>query len=82
MQRIPGDTTLDSSLAFLRGGYSFISARCAHLGSDVFRTRLLGREVFCVLGEEGARMFYEPGRMTRRGALPLTALASLQDASA
>lgn len=79
MSDIPRLATLDSAPALLREGYPFISSRCAELDSDVFRTRLMGRQAFCVMGEDAARMFYEPGRMTRRGALPPTALASLQD---
>lgn len=31
------------------------------------------------MGEEATRAFYEPGRFTRRGALPPTALMLLQD---
>ena len=76
---LPRDQALDSSLAVLREGYSFIPRRCRELGTDAFTTRLMGREVTCVLGADAARMFYERGRMTRRGALPATALASLLD---
>ena len=43
---------------------------CAALGSDIFATRLLGRPAVCVSGPEAAHMFWQPGRFTRRGALP------------
>lgn len=36
-------------------------------------------KAICVMGEAAARMFYEPGRFTRKGAMPITALALLQD---
>jgi fatty-acid peroxygenase len=38
-----------------------------------------GREATFALGGDAARMFYEAGRMTRRGALPPAALLLLQD---
>ncbi len=79
MPHIPRDVTLDSSLALLSEGYRFISNRCRRLNSDVFETRLMLTPAVCVLGEDAARMFYEPGRFTRRGALPITALTLLQD---
>jgi fatty-acid peroxygenase len=74
--RAPG---LDLSLAFLAEGYAFMPRRYAALGSDMFATRLMLRRVLCVRGEDAARMFYQPGRFTRRHALPATTLALLQD---
>lgn len=79
MTGIPRDRALDSSLALLSEGYAFIGNRCRRFRSDVFQTRLLGRRAFCVQGEDAARMFYEPGRFTRRGALPAPTLRLLQD---
>ncbi|MFC3077291.1 cytochrome P450, partial [Phenylobacterium terrae] len=76
---LPRERSLDSTAALLREGYLFIGRRCRTLGSDVFRTRLMGRPAICAQGEAAARMFYEPGLFTRRGALPPTALLSLQD---
>ena len=75
----PREHTLDSSLALLREGYAFVRNRCQRFGTDAFNTRLMGREVMCVVGSDAAQMFYERGRMTRRRALPPTALASLLD---
>ncbi|MSU91568.1 cytochrome P450 [Rhodobacteraceae bacterium 2CG4] len=37
------------------------------------------RPVTCLCGAEAAREFYRPGRMTRRGAMPATVVALLQD---
>lgn len=79
MSRIPRDRSLDSTLALLSDGYSFISKRCRRYQSDIFETRLMFRRAVCISGEEAARVFYAPGRFTRRGALPPTTLLLLQD---
>ena len=69
----------DHTYAFLREGYDFISNRCAALGSDVFRARLMLRKVTCMRGASAAEVFYGSDRFTRRGAMPLTVLMLLQD---
>jgi fatty-acid peroxygenase len=76
MPHAPG---FDNTLALLAEGYRFLPNRCEQLGSDVFTTRLMLRRVVCVRGEDAARMFYQPGRFTRRRAIPPTTLALLQD---
>lgn len=79
MSEIPRERSVDSTIAFVREGYTFIGRRCRRLSTDVFRTRLMLRPVVCVQGEEAARMFYQPDRFTRRRAMPPTALFLLQD---
>jgi fatty-acid peroxygenase len=79
MPELPRDRSPDSTLALLSEGYRFISNRCRRLRSDAFETRLMLRRAVCISGEEAARVFYEPGRFTRQGALPLTVLLLLQD---
>lgn len=79
MSRIPRDNNLDSTLALLSEGYTFISKRCERYNSDIFETRLLLRKAICTMGAEAARMFYYPERFTRRAAIPPTALMLLQD---
>ncbi|MCT8266296.1 cytochrome P450 [Afifella sp. JA880] len=79
MPQMPREHTLDSSLAFLREGYEFVGRRCRDFNSDIFQTRLLGRRFYCTLGEDAAKMFYEPERFTRRSALPASTLKLLQD---
>ena len=76
---IPRDRAFDSSLAMLSDPYRFIAKRCARNGSDAFRTRLMLRRAVCIVGEEASRMFNQPDRFTRRGAVPVTALTLLQD---
>ncbi|MBX9700769.1 MAG: cytochrome P450, partial [Acetobacteraceae bacterium] len=75
----PSDRSPDASLALLREGYAFIPNRCRALCTDAFRTRLMLTPVLCMQGEEAARIFYHPGRFTRRGAMPASALRLVQD---
>lgn len=76
---IPRERAIDSTWSLLNEGYTFISSRCQRLGSDIFATRLMLRPVICMMGEEAARVFYEPGRLTRRQAMPTTTTMLLQD---
>lgn len=77
--KVPSDGAPDSTLAFLRDGYLFISKRCERLGSDVFATRLMLRRAICMRGAAAAELFYGSNRFTRLGAMPMTALKLLQD---
>ena len=79
VDQLPAEPTLDSTVALLREGYTFVSDRARRFHSDAFRTRLMLRRATCVVGEEAARMFYAPERFTRRGALPPHRLMLLQD---
>lgn len=76
---IPSDRSVDATAALLADGYTFISRRCERLDSDAFLTRLALRKVVCMRGAEAARVFYERGRMTQRGALPKITLWLLAD---
>ena len=69
----------DETLALLSEGYEFIPNRCEHHRSDLFETRLMLTRAVCMTGKEAAEVFYEPGRFTRKGALPQTTLRLLQD---
>ena len=79
-QGVPHTRVFDSTLKLLFEGYPFFQRRCAELDTDAFATRLMGRRAICVSGHEAARMFWHPGRFTRRGAIPPTTLMLLQDA--
>lgn len=76
---IPTLTGFDSTLAFLREGYVFVGDRCDTLATPAFRTRLMLRKVTFLRGPDAVRTFYHPGRMTRRGAMPSSVVALLQD---
>ena len=75
---VPHTRYADATWRFLTQGYNFIPRHCAELRSDIFATRLMGRRAICVSGPEAARMFWQPGRFTRRGAIPPHTLALLQ----
>ncbi|WP_160167979.1 cytochrome P450 [Sinorhizobium meliloti] len=79
MKSVPCTSSIDSTLALLREGYTFISARCDELRTDVFRTRLMLRPVLCMRGEEAAQLFYGSDDVTRVGSMPWTVLRLLQD---
>jgi fatty-acid peroxygenase len=67
---MPRDRHLDATGAFKRDPYRFIARRADEVGSDVFTTRLLGRETICLTGPEAARLFYDADRFERAGAAP------------
>lgn len=69
----------ESTIAFLREGYAFISSRCDALGVDLFTSRLALRPVTFVRGAEAARVFYDGKHFTRAEALPASVRHLLQD---
>ena len=73
---IPSDGVLDSTLAFLRDGYLFVSKRCDRLDSDLFSTRLMLRRAVCMRGAVAAELFYGSDHFTRVGAMPVTVARS------
>ena len=66
-------------MPFLVDGYLFGHRRFERLGTDAFRTRLAGRGITMLRGQEAARFFFESDRFTRAGAMPRSVLHSLQD---
>jgi len=79
MTAIATDPSPDATLALLRDGYGFVSRRCARLGADAFRTRLMLRPVLCARGSAAAKAFYTPDRFTRAGGMPAVTMRLLQD---
>ena len=71
MAEIPRDQRLDSTLAFVRDPYGFISSECRRRGTDLFQTRLMFRKTICMYGKDAAELFYDPDRFMRRGAMPM-----------
>ncbi len=70
VQAMPRTEGLDSSLALLSEGYTFISKRCQELETDVFETRLLLQKTICMRGRGAAELFYDRERFKRAGAAP------------
>ncbi|GAB3378400.1 cytochrome P450 family protein [Azotobacter armeniacus] len=77
MHRIPRDKGQDSTLALIHDPYRFIAKRCRLHGSELFETRLLLTMTLCMSGAEAARLFYEPERFMRQGAMPRRVQKSL-----
>jgi fatty-acid peroxygenase len=69
----------DDTLSLLAEGYRFMPRRFDALGADIFTTRLMLRRAVCMRGDAATRLFYEPGRFTRRRPLPPVTLTLLQD---
>ncbi len=69
-ERIPREHVLDNSLALIFEGYLFLPNRFRRLGTDIFQTRLFGKKVICIYGEEAAKVFYDNERFKRMGAAP------------
>ncbi len=66
---IPRDPAPDATLALFREGYDFLSKRADRFG-NVFRTRILMRDVICMRGPRAAELFYGTEGLTRVKALP------------
>ncbi|MBW7458400.1 cytochrome P450 [Paenibacillus sepulcri] len=69
-EQVPHEHGLDHTLALMREGYLFIPNRMEKYKSDIFVTHLLGQKVICMSGEEAVKVFYDPERFVRKGALP------------
>jgi fatty-acid peroxygenase len=70
MRSIPRDIWPDATLPLAADPYRFIARRARRLGTDAFRSRLLGRSAVFLTGPEAAAFFYAPGRFRRAGAVP------------
>lgn len=70
MRPIPRVRSIDSSLAFRRDPYRFITRQSRRLHSDLFRIRLLLQPTICLRGPDGARLFYDQTRFSRDHAAP------------
>src|SRR5262245_13257776 len=60
---------IGETLPFLKDSFGFFAARKAEHG-PVFKTRLLGDTVVCLVGPEAVSFFYDPRYFTRVGASP------------
>ena len=69
-EQVPHDKSLDNTLALMQEGYLFIKNRIDRYQSGVFQARLLLQNVICISGEEAAKLFYDPERFQKNGAIP------------
>jgi fatty-acid peroxygenase len=70
METLPFQDWPDSTITLLRDPYRHILSRCRKLGTQGFRTRLLGKEAVCLTGAEAARLVYDQQKFLREGAVP------------
>lgn len=70
MEALPFQHWPDATAALLEDPYRHILSRCRKLGTQGFRTRLLGRETVCLTGSNAARLVYDQTKFTREGAVP------------
>lgn len=68
--KIPNEKCPDSTINLLLEGYLYIPNRCRKYKSDLFATRIMGKKVICMSGEDSAELFYNNQLFTRKGALP------------
>lgn len=76
---LPRQPGIDDTRAFFREGYAYVGNRCRTFETDAFRTRIMLRNVVCMMGEDAARQFYDGMHFTRKGAIPSVTLRLLQD---
>ena len=76
---IPPSGSADDAIALLHDGYAYGTRRFRRLGTDAFRTRLLGRPTVVMRGREASSVFGDHRRMSRSGAIPRSVMHLLQD---
>ncbi|WEG10883.1 cytochrome P450 [Pullulanibacillus sp. KACC 23026] len=74
---LPHEEGFDHTFDLLREGYLFALNRRKSFNSDVFSTRLFGKDVICMNGTEAARLFYDSEKFERHGAAPNRVIQTL-----
>ncbi|SFE17476.1 fatty-acid peroxygenase [Lentibacillus persicus] len=67
---IPHEKGLDNTYQLLKEGFRYIPERRRKFQSDIFQTRLLGKKVICIGGEEASEIFYDEEKFKRKGVAP------------
>ncbi|WP_285741213.1 cytochrome P450 [Lentzea sp. NBRC 105346] len=67
----------DQSLRLLLEGYAWLPGLRRGTGSDVVRTRVMGRPALGLCGPEAAQFFYDEKHVQRHGAIPSPVLSTL-----
>ncbi len=75
--QMPHEEGFDHSFNFLREGYEFILNRKTKLQSNIFETKILGKNVICLVGEEAAQLFYDTDKFERGGVATKGILTTL-----
>ncbi|WP_102275528.1 cytochrome P450 [Cytobacillus massiliigabonensis] len=74
---IPREEGIDHTLSLMREGYLYILNRRRSFHSDIFETRLFGKKVICMGGNEAAEIFYDTEKFKRKNAAPNRAVQTL-----
>lgn len=74
--QIPREEGIDHTLTLMREGYMYISNRCHSFHSNIFATRLFGKEAICMRGKAAATLFYDTSKFKRQGAVPKRVIKS------
>lgn len=69
-EHIKDNESLDSTIALVTEGYLFIKNKIDQYQTNAFETRLFGKKVICMSGEEAAKIFYNAELFQRNGAMP------------
>ncbi|MGV3556840.1 cytochrome P450 [Larkinella arboricola] len=70
MRNIPRISAWSSAVGLAREGFPFIYNRCRRFQSDLFEIKVPFLKVLCMSGPEASRIFYDPERFVRQGAIP------------
>ncbi|WP_374165216.1 cytochrome P450 [Arcticibacter sp. MXS-1] len=70
MTTIPNENPLSAIAGLFGEGFTFISNRRKKYNSDIFKIGIPGLPVICIGGEDAARIFYDPEKFQRKGAVP------------
>ncbi|MEK5340431.1 hypothetical protein ABER60_04210 [Heyndrickxia coagulans] len=54
----------------MKEGHLYVKNRTDDYHAILFETRLLGQKAVCISGEEAVKMFYDPEKFKRNGAVP------------
>lgn len=71
VKEMPKDKGIDHTMDLLKEGYLFIGKRADLYKTEVFETRLMGKKMICITGEEGAKLFYNEELFERRNVMPM-----------
>src|SRR5690625_3772276 len=74
---MPKEDGIDNSLSLMREGYMYISNRSHSFNSNIFKTRLLGKEAICMVGKDAAEVFYDNEKFKRHNVAPNRAIQTL-----
>lgn len=77
IKKIPKEAGIDHTLNLMREGYMFITNRCHSFNSNIFKTRLLGKDTICMIGKDAAKIFYDNEKFKRKNVAPNRAKETL-----